>query len=77
MAGERYDSPNQEVVGSGHPSEDGVGGNPDHLGPGEEGDAPTLDDMTKDELIEQAGRQGVDVRADWTKAEIREAIEAS
>lgn len=38
-------------------------------------ETPDLDDMTKDELIDEAGRRGIDVKADWNKADIRKAID--
>ena len=35
---------------------------------------PDLDDMTKDELLAEANRRGLDVNAQMNKAEIREAL---
>lgn len=46
----------------------------DPVGNTEGGDAKSLDDMTKAELIEEAGSRGVDVDESATKAEIREAL---
>jgi hypothetical protein len=72
---EQYDAPNQQVVrgdGSG-PWEEGDGGG---VVVDEAADAPSLDDMTKDELIEVASDRGLDVNATMTKAEIRAVIEA-
>ena len=33
-----------------------------------------LDDMTKDELVDEADRRGVEVSKSWTKAEILDAL---
>ncbi len=63
--------PNQQVVredqsGPGVPDE-----NPDY--PLAE-EAPNLNAMTKDELLDEAALRGVDADESMTKAEIREAI---
>lgn len=39
-------------------------------------DEVDLDDMTKDELLEEAERRGVEAHKSWTKDEIVEAIKA-
>ena len=66
-------APNQQVVradGSG-PAEEGTGGTDEAP---VEPEAKDLDDMTKAELLDEAGRRGIDVDEQMTKAEIREAI---
>jgi crotonobetainyl-CoA:carnitine CoA-transferase CaiB-like acyl-CoA transferase len=37
-------------------------------------EAKSLDDMTKDELIDEADRRGVEVAKSWTKGEILDAL---
>lgn len=68
-----WDSPNQQVVrpDSSAPWEEGEGGTT------AEREGPALEAMTKAELLAEAGARGVDVDAAATKAEIREALEAS
>lgn len=84
MSAEDFYAPNQQVVredGSG-PAEEGDGGNPDVINPEadpepdvETSDDP-LDDMTKAELLDEAGARGVDANESMTKAEITDAIRA-
>jgi hypothetical protein len=69
---EDWYAPNQQAVradGSG-PAEEGDGGSAD------EPETPSLDQMTKDELLAEAEARGVDADASMTKAQIREAIGA-
>jgi hypothetical protein len=77
MSGGMWDAPNQQVVRSDQsaPWEEGTGGTPDEAQPtGDE--EPTLDEMTKAQLLNHAGRHDIEVDDTMTKAEIREAIDA-
>jgi hypothetical protein len=71
-------APNQQVVRGDEsgPAEEGEGGSeridPEPVQPIEQ---PSLDEMTKAELLDEAERRGVDVDPTVTKAEIREALE--
>jgi len=80
MTDQIWDAPNQQVVrpDESAPWEEGTGAGADVDGePGPvEPEANSLDDMTKDELIEEASRRGIDVNSAMTKAEIRAAIDA-
>lgn len=38
---------------------------------------PNFETMTKAQLVEYADANGIEVRASWTKAQIKEAIEAA
>lgn len=86
--GGQFADPNREAVGvepawaEGYGGEPGAGPTPDpEPGPDPDPDpvpdGDPLDDMTKDELTAEAGRRGVDVKADWTKADIRKAIDTA
>jgi hypothetical protein len=63
-----FDDPNREAVGLA-PIWAGGGDQP----PPEGG---SLDAMTKDQLVEYAEANGIEVSASWTKAEIRAAIDS-
>jgi hypothetical protein len=73
--GELYDSPNQQVVrGDGsHPSQEGAGGSAAAAG----GDAKSVDEMTKAELLDYASSHGVQATPDMTKADILAAVKAA
>lgn len=74
--GQQYDAPNQEVVGVGHPSQEGSGGSGGEVSP-HEGEPTHLDDMTKEQLLEHAQTLGVKpANAAMTKEEIRAGIDA-
>ena len=77
MTGAYFDDPNRQAVCLEPAWAEGSGGSDTSAGGGPPDGDGGLDAMTKDELVEEAGRRGVDTKADWTKAEIREAIEAS
>lgn len=84
-----YDAPNQELVrgdGSG-PADEGDGGSPpvEGTGGGPDPEPPPepepqssdgLEDMTKDELLDEAEARGVEANTSMTKAQIIEAIRA-
>jgi hypothetical protein len=72
MSGTLFDDPNREAVGLEPAWAEGYGGSP---GAGAV-EADPLDDMTKAELLDEAGKRGVDVNDTMTKAEIRDAIQA-
>jgi hypothetical protein len=73
-----WDAPNQQVVGLDPPWVEGTGGGGEgsptpHRA--EEGDEePTLDEMTKAQLLVYAGEHGIDVDQSWSKGDIRAAI---
>jgi hypothetical protein len=77
-------APNQQTVredGSG-PAEEGTGGDegdPTHLPGAELSEAPTddLDNMTKDQLLDEADRLGIPVSTAMNKDEIKAAIRES
>jgi hypothetical protein len=75
MSGQLYDAPNQQVVradGSG-PWDEGTGGSAEPVQA-----EPTLDEMSKQELLEYAQARGISpANNDMTKAEIRESIAAA
>ena len=73
--GTMWDAPNQQVVrpDQSAPWDEGDGGS-ENAGP-KDGDEPTVDEMTKAQLLNHAGRLGIDVDDTMTKAEIREAID--
>lgn len=79
MSGERYDSPNQQVVrpdGSG-PGVEGTGGDsqPQVTSPPEDNGAEDeLETMTKAELIAYADERGISVDQYATKDEIKATI---
>jgi hypothetical protein len=70
MADEIWDAPNQQVVRADQsaPWDEGTGGEAD--------EAPTVEEMTKAQLLGYAAEQGIDVDQSMTKDEIRAAIEA-
>jgi hypothetical protein len=65
-----FDDPNRESLGL-EPIWTGAGEDPDPPPEGED----ELDAMTKDQLVDYAAANGVEVSASWTKAEIRAAID--
>jgi hypothetical protein len=69
MAGEQWDAPNQQVVRADQsaPWEEGSGGEPPEV-------APTLDEMTKAQLLTYAAEHDIQVDETMSKAEIRAAI---
>lgn len=69
-----WDAPNQQVVRGDQspPWEEGTGNG---TAPDPQDAAPTVDEMTKAQLLNHAGRLGIDVDDTMTKAEIREAID--
>ena len=72
-----WDAPNQQVVrpDQSAPWDEGDGGS-ENAGPkSRDSDEPTVDEMTKAQLLNHAGRLGIDVDDTMTKAEIREAID--
>ena len=69
-----FDDPNREAVGLEPAWAEGFGGSDTSGGGGPPPDA--LDSMTKDQLLAEADRRGVEVERTATKAEIREALEA-
>ena len=73
--GTMWDAPNQQVVrpDQSAPWDEGDGGS-ENAGP-KGGDEPTVEEMTKAQLLNHAGRLGIDVDDTMTKAEIREAID--
>jgi hypothetical protein len=77
MAGGQFDDPNREAVGLEPAWAEGYGGEPG-AGPAkadaEAAPEVDLDAMTKAELLDEAGRRGVDADDGMTKAEIREAL---
>lgn len=64
-----YDDPNREAVGL-EPIWTGAGEPPPPEGDDE------LDTMTKDQLLDYAAANDIEVSASWTKAEIRAAIDS-
>src|SRR4029077_94947 len=69
-----FDDPNREAVGLEPAWAEGFGGEP---GAGPAGDPQAdLDAMTKDQLLAEADKRGVEVERTATKAEIREALGA-
>jgi hypothetical protein len=73
--GTMWDAPNQQVVRDDHspPWEEGTGGSPSPPDDAEERE-PTVDEMTKAQLLAYAVDHDIDVDESLTKAEIREAI---
>ena len=70
-----FDDPNRQAVGLDPAWVEGTGGSSGEAAePPAEPEAPSLDDMTKDELLAEADRRGIDADPSMTKAEIREAI---
>lgn len=66
-----FDDPNRQALGL-DPIWTGAGDEPD---PPPEVEGESLDTMTKDQLVEYAEANGVEISASWTKAEIRAAID--
>jgi hypothetical protein len=64
-----FDDPNREALGLA-PIWTGSDNEPEQPTEGE-----SLDTMTKDQLVEYAEANGIEVSASWTKAEIRAAID--
>ena len=64
-----FDDPNREAVGL-----DPIWTEAENP-PVPDGEDESLDSMTKEQLVEYAYANGVDVSASWTKAEIRAAID--
>jgi len=71
-----WDAPNQQVVRADQspPWEEGTGGTPDEVQP-TDGEEPTVDEMTKAQLLKHADSLGLDVDDAMTKAELRTAID--
>jgi hypothetical protein len=67
-----FDDPNREAVGLEPAWAEGSGGSDTSAG----GGPPALDAMTKDQLLAEADKRGVEVERTATKAEIREALGA-
>lgn len=68
-----FDDPNRQAVGLDPAWVEGTGGGAGAEQPAEP-EAKGLDDMTKDELLAEADRRGVQADPSMTKAEIREAL---
>jgi hypothetical protein len=68
-----FDDPNREAVGLEPAWAEGSGGSDTSAGGGPPPEAD-LDAMTKDQLLAEADRRGVEVERTATKAEIREAL---
>ena len=64
-----FDDPNREAVGL-----DPIWTEAENP-PVPDGEGESLDTMTKDQLVEYAEANGLEVSASWTKAEIRAAID--
>jgi hypothetical protein len=78
MSEELWDAPNQQVVrpDQSPPWEEGEGGS-EGAGPKSSrssGGEPTVDEMTKAQLLERAAELDLDVDDQMTKAELRAAI---
>lgn len=88
--GQQYDAPNQQAVrpDSSGPADEGTGGEPGNGGDEQptapdadrddargDDDSEDLDAMTKAQLHGYAAQHGVQVTADMTKDDIRQAIE--
>jgi hypothetical protein len=76
--GIQWDAPNQQVVrdDASAPWDEGTGG--EATPPGERAaEEPTLDTMTKAQLLEHAEGLGLDVDDSMTKADIKAEIEAN
>jgi hypothetical protein len=69
-----WDAPNQQVVRDDHsaPWEEGTGGTES---PPDDDPEPTVQEMTKAQLLAYAVDHDIDVDESLTKAELREAIE--
>jgi len=73
-----WDAPNQQAVGLDPPWVEGTGGSTEgsptpRTAEGDE--EPTLDEMTKAQLLAYAGEHGVDADPSWSKSDIRAAID--
>jgi hypothetical protein len=75
---EQPDAPNTQAVGLDPPWVEGTGGDPGAAptprtaGDGDE--EPTLDEMTKAQLLAYADEHGIDADPSWSKADVRAAI---
>jgi hypothetical protein len=78
MSGQMWDAPNQQVVrpDQSAPWDEGTGGS-ENAGPKavEDSNEPTLDEMTKNQLLAYADEHGIDVDPSLPKADVRTAID--
>jgi hypothetical protein len=76
MSGTEWDAPNQQVVRADEsaPWEEGTGGDAGATPKTGDDGEPTLDEMTKAQLLAYADEHDIQVDQSWSKAEIRAAI---